>query len=126
MKDEGWAIVQALTQPALYLRAAEIVEAGWSQKCQACDVDGFECGVFAPQAVRFSITGAIVRAAAEQELYCYSLLPACKVIGLDLTSTGMACKVDWFALMLWNIQDGRTVAEVAQALRDAAEVPFWD
>lgn len=91
------------------LRAADRVERGWTQGAQARDE--YDCGVPSthPSAVCWCAIGAIcVEARPDWRGYDRAMLALSAVLGVG----GVA---------RWNDEPGRTAAEVAAAMRKAAQ-----
>jgi len=53
------------------IRAAELVEAGWTRGCLARGKNGHRIGVYDRRAARFSLNGAVLRASADLNVSYY-------------------------------------------------------
>lgn len=105
--------------PAVLLRAAELVEQGWTQGQDACLSNGTPCTYSNDEAVRWCANGAIYRSAYERwgDRYNESTIEA------DAACMAMKKAVLAAALQSiteWNDVKGRTAGEVAAKLREAA------
>jgi hypothetical protein len=105
-----------MSAKAVLLRAAELVEKGWTQGAYARDANGQVVTTSSPNAVTFCASGAVFRAdydlnAGGARSDTFDAFAA--LYGKD---TGISD-----ALAQWNDQPGRTVAEVAARFRKAAE-----
>ena len=94
----------------ILVRAAEIVEKGWCQGATARDAKGVSVATDDPRATRWCLIGAIAKAE-------YELKGWVKVGGH--TACEQACGGS--GLTSFNDAPGRTAAQVAAALRRAAE-----
>jgi hypothetical protein len=90
------------------LRAAERVERGWCQRDTAQTADGERTTSNSPRAVRWCAAGAVFGQAAPDD-NCWKAVTVLREF----------LRVD--SLSQWNDAPGRTAAEVAAAMRTAAE-----
>lgn len=101
------------------LRAAEVIERGWNAGAfEAFDASGKAVAEYDPSATKWSIFGAIGRAATELALPIRGALDTCTC--LDLAAQTLGVGPGWAGIRSWEREGLRTQAEVAGLLRMAA------
>ena len=91
--------------------AIELLECGWIQGGDAADAEGNDCHFAASGACQWCVMGAIAKAAYDLGTESY---PA-----IDALASYLDTADRWIAH--WNDEPGRTVDEVASALRGALQ-----
>lgn len=100
------------TTKDILLKAAEIVEQGWTQGEMARTAEDSKCGVSNPNACKFCMSGAIVRAVKEAQDGNYRRAIAAANL--------LVQRKGYPSMPHFNDASARTQAEVAAALREAA------
>jgi len=108
-------VVSVAQTKATLLRAAELIETGWTQHAGSCTLEGEAVDWYDERAQRFCLLSAIRRAVGGQDWDAkrHEEFHGLRVIVLKAIGVEGAAS--------WNDDPKRTQAEVVDALRKAAE-----